>query len=174
MRRLYLLRHAKSSWDDPALDDYDRPLNGRGRAAARLMAAHLRAARLRPDLVLCSGARRTRQTLDSLEAVLDGVPAVIEPELYEADRTGLLARLRRLDDRFASVLVIGHNPGLERLAEALAGGQGDGQALARLAAKFPTGALAVLDGEIDRWAELDHGTCRLAAFVRPKDLDKGT
>ena len=173
MRRLYLLRHAKSSWDDPAVDDFDRPLNGRGLVAARLMAAHLRSAGVRPATVLCSAARRTRQTLEYLEPLLEGVPVAIEPELYELDRSGLLARLRRLDDHLASVLLIGHNPGLERLAETLAAGHGDGQALARLAAKFPTGALAVLDGEIPRWAELDHGTCRLAAFVRPRDLDKG-
>jgi phosphohistidine phosphatase len=170
MRKLYLLRHAKSSWGDAALDDFDRPLNDRGRRSARRMAAYLDSARIRPALVLVSAARRTRETFDILASKLGGVPAAIEEDLYATGKAELLQRLHRLDDHLASVMVIGHNPGLERLAGALAGKHGEPQALARLHDKFPTGALAVLETKAARWAELQAGSCRLVDFVRPKDL----
>ncbi len=172
MRRLYVLRHAKSSWDDPSLDDFDRPLTERGRHGARLMGRHLAAARVHPALVLCSAAKRARQTLELVEPALEGVPVAIEADLYEADKAELLVRLRRLDDHLGSVMLVGHNPGLERLAEGLVAHHGDGEALARFTEKFPTCALAVLDCDLAHWAELEDGTCRLAEFVRPGDLDK--
>ena len=171
MRQLFLLRHAKSSWDDPAMDDFDRPLNNRGRRNAAALARHIRRAGLRPQFVLCSAARRTRETYAILEPSLEGVPASFEPELYEAAKHGLLERLRRLDDHLGSVLLIGHNPGLERLASALSSGHGEAKPLARLAEKYPTGTLAVLDADITCWGALQDGSCRLAAFVRPADLE---
>lgn len=172
MRRLYLLRHSKSSWDDPAVDDFDRPLNDRGRKAAKAMAKYLAGAKIRPALVLCSAARRTRETLALLESKLRGVPVAVEDALYEAGRGDLIHRLRALDDHLGSVMLIGHNPGIGRLAETLSAGHGERKALDRLAAKFPTGALAVLETGIGHWAELDDGTCRLTEFIRPKDLDQ--
>lgn len=171
MRRLYLLRHAKSSWDEDGVDDFERPLSGRGRKAARAMAKYLAQHKIRPALVLCSAAVRTRATYDLIEPRLAGVPASIEAGLYAADRGNLLARLHRLDDHLGSVLLIGHNPGLERLAVFLADPHGDAAALEKLADKFPTGALAVLETDAAHWAELDGGTCRLTGFVRPRDLD---
>jgi phosphohistidine phosphatase len=172
MRRLYLVRHAKSSWDDPALDDFDRPLSRRGLRDGRRMAAYLRMAGIRPGLVLCSAARRAAQTLELLESGLEGVPASIEAELYEAGRPDLRTRLRRLDDHLTSVLLIGHNPALEQLAESLVAGQGDGEALDLLSDKFPTGACALIETDIGHWAELADGTCRLAGFVRPADVSE--
>lgn len=177
MRRLYLLRHAKSSWAKPGCDqgpdDFDRPLNDRGRKAARLMAKHMAKAGIRPALVLCSAARRTRETWDIVEKRLEGVPVSIEDGLYAASKGILLDRLHGLDDHLKSVLLIGHNPGLERLAAYLAGHHGEPEALARLADKFPTGGLAVLECKAAQWAELDAGTSRLAALVRPRDLGDG-
>ena len=170
LRNLYLLRHAKSSWDDPSLDDFDRPLNGRGRKAARRMAAHLAATGIRPALVLVSPARRTRATWDILSGALEGVPSAIEEGLYEAGKSELMDRLRHLDEHLTSVMLIGHNPGLERLAQGLCHGHGEETAVARLKDKFPTGTLAVLETDVDRWAKLAGGTCRLTAFVRPKDI----
>lgn len=170
MRRLFLLRHAKSSWDDPALDDFERPLADKGRKAARAMARHLGEAAIHPALVLCSAARRTRETFAVIEPSLRGVPIAYEDSVYEAAKHDLLVRLRRLDDHLPSVMLIGHNPGMERLAHALAAGHGDSGALTRMEEKFPTGALAVLDCAIDHWGQLDDGTCRLADFVRPKDI----
>jgi len=171
MKTIYLLRHAKSSWDDPDLADVDRPLSKRGKAAAAAMARHLAATGIAPGLVLCSPARRTRATL---ERVMPGLgretPAVIEERLYQADAGALLRRLRGLDEAIASVMLIGHNPAIEELASRLADG-GDADALARLAAKFPTGALAVLETDVVGWRDLGAGGARLAAFVRPRDLE---
>lgn len=171
MRQLFLLRHAKSSWDDPALDDFERPLNKKGRKAAKLMADYLRKHRLRPAFVLCSAARRTRETYDLLEPALEGIPVSFEDSVYEAAKHDLLDRLRQLDDHLASVLLIGHNPGLERLASALSGGRGEPQALAALEEKFPTGTLAVLETDAAQWRALEDGGCRLVEMVRPGDLE---
>lgn len=170
MRRIFLLRHAKSSWAEAGLPDFDRPLNERGRKAARLMARHLAEADLRPAEILCSSARRTQETLSLIEPMLEGVPVSIEENLYLASRHDLMARLRKLDDRLQSVMLIGHNPGIEKLAGALCDGKGEAGALAELERKYPTGTLAVLDSSAKHWAELQAGSCRLTAFVRPKDL----
>lgn len=171
MKTIYLLRHAKSSWDDPDLADIDRPLSKRGTAAADAMARFMAEAGIEPGLVLCSSAKRTRATL---ERVLPGLgrkaPAVIEERLYRADAAELLRRLRGLDEAIGSVMLVGHNPALENLASRLADG-GDADAQARLAAKFPTGALAVLEAEVGGWRDLDVGGARLMAFVRPRDLE---
>ena len=170
MRKLFLLRHAKSSWDDPNLADMDRPLNQRGRQAARLMAAAVARSRYHPALVLISTSLRTRETWNVIEHRLEGTSAAIEDGLYEAGKSDLLHRLRKIDDHMESVMVIGHNPGLARLAEDLVGHNGESEALERLFAKFSTGALAVIDLHIAHWGELEAGTGRLEAFIRPKDL----
>ncbi|TVR83474.1 MAG: histidine phosphatase family protein [Rhodospirillales bacterium] len=170
MKTIYLLRHAKSSWNDPVLDDTERPLSKRGRAAAKAMAGYLVREGIQPGQVLCSPAKRTRETLERLERALHAaVPVRFEKGIYHADATALMRRLRRLSDALPSVMVIGHNPALERLALMLAG---DGEARARdkLATKYPTGALATLTAEIAHWRELSPGGAHLQAFVRPKDL----
>jgi phosphohistidine phosphatase len=169
MKRLYLLRHAKSSWKDRSLTDRDRPLAGRGRRAAKAMAAHLEAEGVRPELVLCSPARRARETLQRVEAALgDEVELVIEEGLYGASEAALLARLRALPQELGSVLVIGHNPGLGELALALAS---EGAELARMREKYPTAALATIDLPAHRWSALERGGGELVAYVRPRDLE---
>jgi phosphohistidine phosphatase len=166
MHRLLLLRHAKSSWDDPSLADRDRPLAPRGHRAAARMANHLRSDVPRPDLVLCSPALRTRETLDRMSNAFGDAVVVVDDELYGAGEGELLERLRAVDDRFETVAVIGHNPGIHDLAIALAGSGAD---LDRMEAKFPTGALAVL--AFDRlWRDVSPGGGLLEAFVTPKDL----
>jgi phosphohistidine phosphatase len=162
-KRLFLLRHAKSSWEDPQADDHDRPLASRGHTAARLMAEHLRRAGIRPSLVLCSSARRARETLDEL--ALEG-EVRIERELYGGSAGQLLERLQRLPDPVESSMLIGHNPAIQTLAVILAGG---GTQLARIQRKFPTGALAALTFAGD-WRGLRPGSADLTAFVRPKQL----
>ncbi len=171
MRQIFLLRHAKSSWAEEGLDDFDRPLNSRGRRAAKALQGFLHQQEIRPSLVLCSAAQRTSETYDILEPALEGIPLSMESELYEATRHDLLARLRRLDDHLGSVLVIGHNPGLERLTAALCAGHGDAGALERLGEKYPTGTLAILQTDIATWKALEDASCRLAAFIRPADLE---
>jgi phosphohistidine phosphatase len=166
MSRLLLLRHAKSSWDDPSLEDHERPLAPRGHRAAESMAEHLRSSVPHPDLVLCSSALRTRETLDRMSEAFGDAEVVVDDDLYGATDDLLLERLRGVADRFETVAMIGHNPGVQDLAIALAGSGAD---LGRMRGKFPTGALAVLafDGP---WRALAQGEARLEAFVTPKDL----
>jgi phosphohistidine phosphatase len=166
---LYLLRHAKSSWDDPGLSDHERPLAPRGRRAAARIAEHLKREGIRPALVLCSSSRRTRQTLEPVAAAVPDVPVKVEADLYGAGEGTLLRCVKRLPDAADSVLVLGHNPGLHDLALTLAEG-GDGEALARLRAKMPTAALATLAAPVTRWRDLRPGGAELVAFVVPREL----
>jgi phosphohistidine phosphatase len=164
-----VLRHAKSSWDDPDLPDRLRPLTRRGRKAVTALARHMRASGIAPDLVLCSPAVRAVQTW---EGVASGLPAgtevEVDDELYAASAGDLLGRLRRLAADVDSVLVIGHNPGLEDLTLGLVG-HGDPALRRRLEAKFPTGALATLDAP-GAWHDLRWGSSTLVAYVLPRDL----
>lgn len=175
MRQVMLLRHAKSSWDRTDLDDFDRPLSPRGRAAAPLMGRHVSHERSWPDLVLCSSAVRARQTWELVSAEWDRADSPEPPQLevraslYMATPHELLSALLRLDDEIASVMIIGHNPGLGQLANRLIG-SGDPQRRGALARKFPTAALAVVQLDIERWATLELGDGRLLSFVRPKEL----
>ena|SRR5689334_10666369 len=169
MKQLFLLRHAKSSWDDSELVDHDRPLAPRGRRAVRLIAEHLGREGVTPALVLCSPARRTRETLEGIAPALGaGIPLQIESELHAASAPRLLERLRAVEDGVRSLLLIGHNPGVEQLALTLAG---RGQKLAILRRKYPTGALATLEFS-GRWGDLRPGSAELTDFVTPKQLDK--
>jgi phosphohistidine phosphatase len=168
-RTLYLLRHAKSSWDDPALDDADRPLAPRGRRALKALARHLRDRSVHPGLVLCSSSLRTRQTLERvLPAIGDAATLEVEDRLYTFDAEQVLARLRQVPARVRSVMVIGHDPAMRDVTLALAG-DGEAGALERVRAKFPTAALATLEVPVP-WTRLSPGCARLVAFVRPKDL----
>lgn len=171
MPTLHLLRHAKSSWGEPGLADHDRPLSDRGRRAASAMAAHLRRAGVAPDLVLCSSARRTVETLAAIRHSLPRTAGIeTTPELYEAGASSLLDRLRAVPPAIATLMLIGHNPGLEVLAGQLAGEGSDPEARQALGRKFPTGALATLEFE-GEWRDLAWGAARLTAFVAPRDLD---
>ncbi len=170
MKRLYLLRHAKSSWDDPALADYDRPLAPRGRHAARVMAEHLRRNGISPALVVCSPSRRTRQTLKRIASGLpESADFQIKSELYAASAADLLEVLHEVPDEVGSVMLIGHNPGIQDLALSLARG---GPEVAPVRSKFPTAALATLELR-GSWRELAAGTAELISFVKPKDLSSG-
>ena len=167
-RQLLLMRHAKSSWDDPRLSDHARPLNPRGRAAAAAMRGMMQAVGLAPDIVLVSSARRTLQTLEALEP-WDDTP-LVEPmdALYLADPAQLLQLLHGVAETARSVLVLGHNPGLHDLALLLAG-SGDEAIRRRLDEGFPSGALAEFSVP-GSWATLGEGGGRLVRFVTPRDL----
>ena len=168
MKRLFLLRHAKSSWKDSSLPDHDRPLAGRGRRASKAMAAYMRDHAVEPALVLCSSATRARQTLDGVAPGLGSAAEVrIESGLYEASAARLLSRLQRVADDVPSVMLIGHNPSIERLALDLANG---GPELADLADKYPAGALATLEFP-GTWSSLEPDAARLVGFVKPRDLE---
>lgn len=170
MRRLILLRHAKSDWPDGARD-IDRPLASRGQRAAPLIGRLLARDGLVADRVLVSPARRTRETWDlAREAAADLPPGEIEPRVYEASSAALTALAREQPDWVHVLMIVGHNPGLEMLAAELID-DGPVHLIRKLAQKYPTGALAVIDCPITRWRELKAQTGRLAKFVVPRDLD---
>ena len=172
MRRLLLLRHAKSSWDRPGLPDLERPLAPRGRKSAPLMALRMVKRRWVPDLVLCSPAERVRETWQLMAPLLGKqIPAKTLRAIYPGAPSRLMMTLHRAPDDARTLLLIGHNPGLGSFAVSLCGA-GDKKALERMSAKFPTAALAVIDFDAERWSEIAAGAGRLETFVRPKDLDR--
>lgn len=165
--RLLLLRHAKSSWNQPELADHDRPLAPRGRRAATALGEHLQRLAQRPELVLCSSAARTVETLQRIRPALPASTSVeVEEGLYAADADELLARVRQLPSTVACALLIGHNPGIEDLAVMLAG-HGDRAARAAMAAKFPTAALANLTID-EHWSAVEPGAATLDEFWIPR------
>lgn len=170
MKTLYMLRHAKSSWDDSSLHDHDRPLNKRGRAAAPRIGAHMKEAGHLPDLVLCSTAVRTRQTLDGVLSELETEPAVeFSEELYLSGPGEMLDLVRSVPDTVESVLLVSHNPGTGMLAAALSG-EGPPERIHLMRAKFPTAGLAIIELRVDRWKDVESGCGSLKEFVRPRDL----
>lgn len=187
-RSLFVLRHAKSSWDQPGLDDHDRPLAPRGVRASELLSAHLRREQIQPALILCSSARRARETLELAVLGPDGgdgprtsAEVQIEPALYTATASELIERLRRVPPGTSSVMLIGHNPALHTLVATLArpedppppareqGASAPDGRLDAVRDKFPTGALAAL-AFTGAWSQLRPGCAELSDFVRPRDL----
>jgi phosphohistidine phosphatase len=168
MKTLCLLRHAQAGRRID-LQDFDRPLSAVGVEAAGALAATLRGAGPLPGLVLCSGAKRARETWAALAGGLtgaeaEGVAVEARDDLYLASETRLLIALRKLPPAASSVLVIAHNPGLHRLARELAGPGSRAEALARLGRGFPAAGLAVLAVDGAPWAELGPGRARLTGF----------
>jgi len=170
VRTLHLLRHAKSSWQDAELPDHDRPLSKRGRRAGAAL-AHRFARESAPDVVLCSTALRTRQTLELISAALKPSKVVFEPAIYGGGIRKLMKLLWHLPDSAQTVLLIGHNPALHELAVSLADDTTTGR-LPSLADKFPTGALATFQFT-GKWSDLHAGKAAAIAYVRPADLGDG-
>jgi phosphohistidine phosphatase len=171
--RLLLLRHAKSDWSGQA-DDHDRPLSARGRKAVPRIGLFMHRKDYEPALILCSTSSRTRETLDLLLPHI-GAAAKIEYDraFYLAEWPKLLGQIRAVSGDASPLLLIGHNPGIEQLAFALARqpqNEDERKRVERLAEKFPTGALAVMDFELPDWSEVKPGTGKLVDYVRPKDL----
>jgi phosphohistidine phosphatase len=168
MHTLYLLRHAKSSWADPTLPDHERPLAPRGRRDGKRIAKHLVRLGIEPELVLCSSAERTLETLELMRRGLSATSTVmLETELYAASCDRLLERIRAVPEAVTSVMLIGHNPGLHDVAVVLASA---GAELERLKAKFPTAALATLALPNTTWSQLSQADAVLAAYVVPTQL----
>ena len=168
-RRLLLLRHAKAEPGEPDQDDPLRPLARRGRRDAERMGAAMAARGLAPEQVLCSSARRTRETLDRILPHLpSGLAVTVDRQLYLASPEEILARIAEVEDRVRSLLVVGHNPGIAALAGLLAD-EGDPHALARLRQKFPTGALAEIEFLSPRWRDLVPAGATLVSFLTPRD-----
>jgi phosphohistidine phosphatase len=164
MRTVYLLRHAKSSWDEPGLPDRDRVLAPRGRKAARRIADHLERERIRPDLVLCSPAARTRETLERIHDAIGEPEVVFDERLYGATEAELLSCLHETAPEISSVMLVGHNPGIGDLLVLLA------ERGSHLPDAVPTGALATLRFSAGSWAEVGPSGGRLDGFVVPREL----
>ncbi|BCX18162.1 MAG: phosphoglycerate mutase [Geminicoccaceae bacterium] len=172
MRELLLLRHAKSAWDVPGLEDHARDLAPRGRKAAKKIGRLLAREGLLPDLVLCSTAVRAVRTLELVQAEL---PRPLEvrhlDELYLASEEAMLKLVRAQDDGIRSLMLVGHDPGFHRLALLLVGAQAPAAVRTGLVQKFPTGALARLRFPVEHWAEVGPGGAELLAFWKPRELD---
>ena len=164
-KTLLLLRHAKSSWKNPQLDDHDRPLNSRGRTAAAQIGRLLQAEELRPDLVLCSTALRTRETADLVFAGLAPSPEIIfREDLYHADPRQITRVISQVDVSAPCLMLLGHNPGLEEFLSQITGEE----------LPLPTAALARLELELSEWREFNPSTRgRLDHLWRPRELDFG-
>ncbi len=171
-RRLFLLRHAKSNWKDPSLDDFDRPLNKRGREAAPAMGQMMTDQGWEPGLILCSAAKRTQQTLDRILAKLESTPELdVSEGLYLASASHILKQVQASPDTHNSLMVIGHNPGIEILANDLSA-YGDVDVLNRLYQKYPTAALSVIDFDVDKWRKIGAHKGKLEAFIRPRHIEE--
>jgi phosphohistidine phosphatase len=168
VKRLGLLRHAKSDWDDLSLRDFDRGLNARGRRGAALMGRHIREHGVGWDLLLASPAERVKRTL---EASGLAIPTQWEQRAYLADAETLLDLLRKVEGEPEAILLAGHNPGLQELVFALVAPAAENDLSAEAAEKYPTATFAVLELEIEQWAQCTRGCGRLVHFARPRDLD---
>ena len=167
-KTLGLLRHAKSDSDDLSLRDFDRGLNERGRRGAATMGEHIRAHGIVWERLIASPAERVRRTIDA--AGLPG-PVTWEERIYLGDRDALLDSLRRVEGDPASVLLVGHNPGLQELIFDLVAPEHENDLFDAAAEKYPTTAFAVLELDIDRWADCAAGCATLVHLARPRDLD---
>jgi phosphohistidine phosphatase len=163
MKKLLLLRHAKSSWADASLPDFERPLNERGMRAAPLIGKFMRAEKIRPDMVICSPAKRARETIALvLEAAAIETELRYDERIYEATVSRLFEVISQIEDDKREVLLVGHNPGFENLLESLTG----------QTERMPTAALARIALNSDNWDEAAAKGGRLERLVKAKELAK--
>ena len=172
MKTLGLYRHAKSDWHDARARDFDRPLNARGRKGAEVMARHIREDGRKWDRVIASPAVRVAETIELGAKSLGATIAVNwDRRVYLASSAILIDLLREVEGDPASVLMIGHNPGLEDVIFDLVPDDGSSPLRDVVEEKFPTATYAVLEIDIDKWADLADGSARLVHIMRPRDLD---
>lgn len=159
MKKLILMRHAKSGWDDPTLDDHDRPLNQRGRLAATLMGAYLTDAGLTPDGAVVSSAARTQETWARL--ALDR-PADVKPDLYLAGPIAIISAVQAADNEAGTLLVLGHQPGMEDAANRFCSDAViDG---------YPTAKITVIGFDVASWSDVAFGAGKVLREASPKSL----
>lgn len=169
MKILTLLRHAKSGWDDPVARDFDRPLNPRGRRAARTVGREMRSLGLAFDSVVASPARRVVETIDEVATVFGELPAHYDERIYLAPTAMLVELVHQIPDAVERLLLVGHNPGLEELALFLTGT--DGRLRAEVEIKYPTSTLAEIELPVEHWTDVGRGEGKIVRFIRPRDLD---
>ncbi len=161
MKTLYLLRHAKSSWDNSGLSDFERPLNDRGFATAPLMGNALRESDFIPELIISSPAKRARQTAELVKdaAKIEG-ELTFDGRIYAAGTSELVAVVSEADDGVKSLMLVGHNPGFENMVSVLTGKY----------ETMPTASVAVIDIEIKNWSQISPECGILRDLLRPKEL----
>ncbi len=173
MLTLSIVRHAKSSWGDPTLLDVDRPLNSRGKRQAQRLGAELQDRQIFPDLVLCSAAKRARQTLKHMRKNWQTEAQIIrESRLYLASPGTIAGLLDEYGTHHHHLMIIGHNPGLHMLAHKLAV-RGDKSDLDLLQEKYPTGTLCMIRMKTDKWKKIGKGGGKLIYLATPKQLASG-
>lgn len=166
MKTLYVLRHAKSSWDHPGTSDFDRPLNKRGLKAAPDMGSVLAQFPVPPELILTSSALRARETSQRVQEALGSVPLQDNPDLYLAPASELIVQLQKTPEPLNALLLVGHNPGLEQLVEVLCFGQSFG------ALPLRTAGLVHLELTVERWENLGPGQACLNALIPARLIDR--
>jgi phosphohistidine phosphatase len=170
MTMLTVMRHAKSSWGDASLEDFDRPLNDRGHKSARLVGREAAKRKIAFDRVFASTAMRVRETLDGFAEGYGSLPKIeFADDLYGASLGHLVDRVRAIPDLVHAPLMVGHNPGLHRLVLQLT--KDDDPLRQRLIAKYPTGTLTLITLPAGRWDETEAGTGSIAELILPRDLD---
>ena len=162
MKNLFLLRHAKSSWDNAALADFDRPLSKRGISNAILLSEYIQKHNITFDLVLSSPSERTQSTLDLVLSSLDYFPTTtLKESIYHASTSSLTQLIKEQDNEINNLLVIGHNPGLHILTEQLTN---------QSIVKFPTCSFAKITN-FNHWKDIDTGILNLESLITPKELN---
>jgi phosphohistidine phosphatase len=172
MKRLAIFRHAKSSWDDASIDDFNRPLNERGWKSARRIGKEMKHRRMSFDLGLASPAARVRETIDGVTETYGEpkFPIRFEPRMYGASVVTLVELIRSIPADVEAALMVGHNPGFERLVAELT--RDDSKGLRdRVAGKFPTAAMAVIELPAASWAEVEPGEGQVVELLLPRELD---
>lgn len=172
MKRLYILRHATAIDKAGPIDDFDRPLTDEGGEESRLVGAYMKRKGLEIGCVLCSPSVRTRETWDGANAKLKADPQIFYPErLYKEGEEAIYDEVSTAPDECASILIVGHNPGLERFARSLADAKNSKpKPLLRILANFPKAVFARYKLDIERWDEIRPGIGRLTSFKTPSDL----
>ncbi|ATE66694.1 histidine phosphatase family protein [Rhizorhabdus dicambivorans] len=172
VKKVTLLRHAKSGWDDPVSRDFDRPLNAKGKRAAHRVGEYLRQHDIHFDHVVASPAVRVVETIEHLaEGTGETIAPAWDKRVYLASAVSLLDVIQEADDRYDNLLLVGHNPGLEDLVLMLVPDSPDDAARDQVEEKFPTASIAEISFPVDRWEDIRPNGGALSLFVRPRDLD---
>lgn len=165
---LYLLRHAKSDWNNTFLSDFERSLNQRGRRSASKIASFISTNKIHPELILCSSARRTRETLEIIQHSFNPKTEFsIENELYASSVYDLFKRIQRVPDSIKSLMIIGHNPGIQDLSLELSA---PSELRDQISEKFPTGSLVDLIIKTESWSSTSPGDAEIISFTTPNDI----
>ena len=170
MKTIFLLRHAKSSWDDVSLDDFDRPLSTRGIKSCKKIGKYLKKNKLIPDIVYCSSAIRAKQTWELVNRIVEKKKNVVyKSKLYMANSSDFIDVIRKTDNIFHSLMLISHNPGMEIFAREISKNKTD-KHYESIDLKYPTGGLVIIRFNLNIWSKIKYETGDICEFIKPRDL----